>query len=283
MVRLGICSVFKNEAANLEEWITFHLDQGFTRFYLVDDKSTDNPMDVLEPFVRSGTVTVGTTNNHPLYIDGRQPAAFTAGLKQARGECDWVALIDSDEFLFSPNGYIVDHLPKNPFVAGVAIWWRIFGSSGNVTPPAVGVIHGYKQAARFPRNLTEATEIFQYQNREFFGERGRVITGNILQVKCIVRPRMIRQYRVHQPTKYFGVLVDENGRKFSRERYLPTHAKLRINHYWSKSLSELALKEEKFRSDHALFEDYLEWESVLNQEEDTVILEHLRWQQSRHR
>jgi hypothetical protein len=86
---------------------------------------------------------------------------------------------------------------------------------------------------------------------------------------------------VHQPTKYFGVLVDENGRKFSRERYLPTHAKLRINHYWSKSLSELALKEEKFRSDHALFEDYLGWESVLNQEEDNVILEHLRWQQSR--
>jgi hypothetical protein len=42
MVRLGIVSVFQNEGASLEEWIRFHQAQGFARFYLFDDKSTDN-------------------------------------------------------------------------------------------------------------------------------------------------------------------------------------------------------------------------------------------------
>lgn len=283
MTRLGICSVFKNEAANLEEWILFHQAQGFTRFYLFDDKSTDDSLAVLEPFVRSGAVTVGTTNDLPLFTLGRQPAAFNIGLKQARRESDWVAFIDTDEFLFSPNGYITDHLPKNPFVAGVAIWWRIFGSSGNHTSPAVGVLRGFTQSARFPSTITEAAEIFRFQNEEFFGERGRIISGNVLQVKSIVRPRMVREYHVHQPTKYFGILVDENGNIFNRGRHLPTHSKLRINHYWSKSLSELAEKEQKFTRDVAFLNDYLEWDKVLNSEEDTVILDHLLWQETGNR
>lgn len=280
MTRLGICSVFQNEGANLEEWLLFHQAQGFSRFFLFDDRSTDKSRAVLEPFIRSGIVTLGTTNDHPLFTQGRQPAAFNEGLKAARGECDWVAFIDSDEFLFSPNGRVVDNLPRNPLVAGVAIWWRIFGSSGNETPPKAGVLRGFQRSARFPTTLNEAAEIFRFQNQDFFGERGRVISGNILQVKCIVRPRMIRKYHVHQPTEFFGVLVDENGKAFHRGRHLPTHAKLRINHYWSKSLSELAAKEAKFATDVAQLDDYLAWDAVLNQEEDTVILEHLRWQQS---
>lgn len=283
MTRLGICSVFKNEAASLKEWIEFHLNQGFIRFYLFDDKSTDESLAILEPYVRSGVVTLSTTNDNPLFTLGRQPEAFNRGLKAARGDCDWVAFIDTDEFLFSPNGYIVDQLPRNPLVAGVAIWWRIFGSSGNETPPSAGVLRGFTRSARFPKSRREASEIFQFQNQEFFGERGRIISGNVLQVKSIVRPRMIREYHVHQPTKYFGVLVDENGHKFNRERNVPTHSTLRINHYWSKSLSELTAKEQKFARDVAFLDDYLRWDNVLNYEEDRVVLEHLQWQESHSR
>jgi hypothetical protein len=280
MTRLGICSVFKNEAANLEEWIDFHLNQGFTRFFLFDDKSTDQSLAILEPYVRSGVVTLGTTNDDPDFIWGRQMAAFNLGLKQARGECKWVAFIDIDEFLFSPKGRVIDHLPRNPLVAGVAVWWRIFGSSGNKTPPPEGVLRGYTRSARFPSTHAEAAEIFQSQKRSVSGQKRREISGKVLQVKSIVRPRMIREYRIHQPKKYFGVLVDENGKTFDRASNLPTHTKLRINHYWSKSLSELAEKEEKFRRDTAIIDDYLKWDAVLNQEKDTVILEHLRWQQT---
>ena len=229
MTRLGICSVFKNEASNLAEWVRFHQDQGFTRFYLFDDKSTDDWQTVLEPFVRDGSVTVGTTNDNPIFTLGRPPAAFTLGLKAARGESDWVAFIDTDEFLFSPNGFIADHLPRNPFVAGVAIWWRIFGSSGNDTPPSVGVLRGFTRSARFPKT------------------------------------------------------IDENGNTFKRGRHVPTHSKLRINHYWSKSISELTEKKEKFSIDVAFLDHYLRWDEVLNHEDDRVMVEHLRWQKSQSR
>ena len=274
MVRLGIVSVFQNEGASLGEWIRFHQAQGFARFYLFDDKSTDDSREVLAPFVADGTVTLGVTSDLPEFVAGRQPEAFNIGLRQARGECDWVAVIDNDEFLFSPNGNIAKHLPKNPLVAGVAVWWRMFGSSQLETPPPSGVLRGFTRAARFPTTLSEAAQIFDFQ-KSFFGDRGRVITGNILQVKCIVRPRMIREYKVHEPTKYWGRLVDENGRTFERGRHLPTHAKLRINHYWSKSFGELRAKANKYASDRATFEDYLRWDDVLNEDEDRVILEHL--------
>jgi hypothetical protein len=94
---------------------------------------------------------------------------------------------------------------------------------------------------------------------------------------------MIREYHVHQPTKYFGVLVDENGNTFKRGRHVPTHSKLRINHYWSKSISELTEKEEKFSIDVAFLDDYLRWDEVLNHEDDRVMVEHLRWQKSQSR
>jgi hypothetical protein len=116
VVRLGIVSVFQNEGASLEEWIRFHQAQGFTRFYLFDDKFTDNSREVLAPFVADGTVTLGVTSDLPKFVAGRQPEAFNIGLRQARCECDWIALIDADEFVFSPNGNIADHLPKNPLV-----------------------------------------------------------------------------------------------------------------------------------------------------------------------
>jgi hypothetical protein len=86
---------------------------------------------------------------------------------------------------------------------------------------------------------------------------------------------MIRTYEIHEPTTYWGRVVDENGHTFERGRHVPTHAKLRINHYWSKSLSELRAKENKFALNRATFEDYLRWDDVLNEEEDRVILDHL--------
>jgi glycosyltransferase involved in cell wall biosynthesis len=275
MVRLGIVSVFQNEGGSLKEWIRFHQAQGFTRFYLFDDKSTDNSREVLAPFVADGTVTLGVTSDLPKFVAGRQPEAFNIGLRQARGECDWVALIDADEFVFSPNGNIADHLPKNPLVTGVAMWWRIFGSSHHETPPPSGVLLSFTRSAKFPTTLRDATQIYELQN-SFFGDRGRVISGNILQVKCILRPRMIREYHIHRPTKYWGRLIDENGKTFEPGRHVPTHAKLRINHYWSKSLGELRTKAKKFASaGTATFEDYLRWNDVLNEEEDRVILDHL--------
>src|SRR5690348_2224989 len=52
--KLSICSLFKNEAVHLKEWIEYHQMVGVDHFYLYDNGSKDRPRDVLTPYIRKG-------------------------------------------------------------------------------------------------------------------------------------------------------------------------------------------------------------------------------------
>jgi hypothetical protein len=51
-----ICSVFRNEAGVLDEFVAFHWLQGVGRFVLFDDKSVDRPLEVLQKYIDLGIV-----------------------------------------------------------------------------------------------------------------------------------------------------------------------------------------------------------------------------------
>src|SRR5688572_26757909 len=55
---LAIGAMIKNAGRYLREWIEFHLLQGVRRFYLYDDGSTDDSLQVLAPYVADGRVRV---------------------------------------------------------------------------------------------------------------------------------------------------------------------------------------------------------------------------------
>jgi hypothetical protein len=276
--------MFKDEATFLEEWILFHLAQGVSRFHLFDDSSQDDFSRVLEPFQRAGIVSVYPAVEGSTFLY-RQNGSFNVGLNVARNDCKWLAFLDVDEFLFSPGGELIDYLPRNPLIAGVAIWWKVFGSSGHTSNPGGSVVRNYTLSYPFPHTLAETEETYLFQDNFFEGRRR--ITGRILQVKSIVRPKLVTRAGVHVPERYFGLLVDENGRRFRREKIapldperpwtsrnnalLPTQNKLRINHYWGKSHADLRTKAGKFPQYKAEMEDYFAWDTVLNQEEDLVV------------
>lgn len=286
--RIGICAIFRNEADYLAEWVTFHQAQGVSKFFLFDDKSDDDFEQVLLPFVQAGLVTL---THAPVEqpFGKRQRKAYDLGVQMARNECGWLAFIDVDEFLFSPKGDLIDQLPTNPLVAAVYVWHRVFGTSGNLTPPEAGVIRGYTKASRFPKNFAETKFALRY-SQEFFGGKRPGISGRLVIGKSIVRPKMIRKAGVHLPSKYWGLTVTERGKAFFPRRSIirwlqrrvlgfpdpviavPTVERLRINHYWSKSISELEIKASKQAHKPAAFSDYLRWEQVLNQEDDDVII-----------
>ena len=288
--RLGICTIFRNEAEYLSEWISFHRAQGFSRFFLFDDISTDNFNEVLAPYIEDGLVVLSPAPTD-ISFGKRQRQVFELGLALARNECDWLALIDVDEFLFSPEGNVVGQLPANPLIAGVYVWERVFGTSGNLEPHESGVIRGNTMTSIFPKNRAETREILQL-SREFFGGKRPGVHGALVQGKSIVRPKMIRKAGIHAPTKYWGILVTERGKVFVPRKSLirwfqrrilrisdpiiavPSVEKLRINHYWSKSLSELEAKASKWSGQvrPALREDYLWWDTMLNQVEDDTIV-----------
>src|SRR5262249_59468593 len=98
-IGLAICAIFRDEARYLAEWVSFHRIQGVERFYLYDNRSTDDWRSQLAPEIAAGGVEV---QDWPL-VPGQGPAA-TDCIGRHRSGTRWIAFIDIDEFLFSPTG-----------------------------------------------------------------------------------------------------------------------------------------------------------------------------------
>ena len=55
---LTACTIYRDDAAYLAEWIEFHRLVGVERFFLYDNGSTDHHREVLAGYVAEGLVTV---------------------------------------------------------------------------------------------------------------------------------------------------------------------------------------------------------------------------------
>ena len=93
---LSICAIYRDEGPYLREWIEFHRLAGVERFFLYDNLSEDDHVEVLAPYVEDGTVTV---RRWPVF-DPQTPA-YNDCLRWHRHDSRWIAFIDVDEFLFS--------------------------------------------------------------------------------------------------------------------------------------------------------------------------------------
>lgn len=123
---VSICAIFKDEGCYLREWIEFHKIIGIEHFYMYNNFSSDNYLDVLAPYIASGDVTL---IDWP--VPQGQMSAYQDCFKRFRDETNWVAFIDLDEFII-PNstdtlGEFLQSFKRTP---AVLIYWRYFGSSG---------------------------------------------------------------------------------------------------------------------------------------------------------
>jgi len=246
---LAICAIFKDEARFLDEWIEFHVGVGVEHFYLYDNASSDDFREVLRPWIERGVVTL---TDWP--FEGGQLTAYAHCLPSAKAETRWLALMDIDEFLFSPRDpdlrRVLRACEAQPVIY---VYWQVFGSSGHVTRPAnPSVIESYTR-----RELPPAVSIG----------------------KSIINPRLTRHIQVHLCSPVFGEPVDEKGARPAGYRGSTAPATwdvLRMNHYWSKSIEDLR---EKVRKGFPLpgfpprkLDEHLEWERARNAVEDRTIL-----------
>lgn len=238
---LAICAIFRDEARYLNEWITFHRGVGVERFYLYNDRSTDDYRAVLAPWIERGIVLLRDWNEKSL-VD-----AFNDCLQQHRDEVAWIAFLDIDEFLYSPSGCPVPEiLERYDDAAAVFVHWALFGSSGHAAPPSTSVISSYRRCQGLASAIRDEFD---------HGTPGTSdhVTAWSRDGKSIVRSAWVKTINNHQPSKvWFGRIVDEIGQEMPKtavERRtckLPfSYSALRINHYWSKSLRELARRSER--------------------------------------
>ena len=206
----AICAIFKDEAPYLREWVHFHRLQGFERFHLYNNESSDNWTSELFDLIAEGVVTVhdwpGKAQQIPAYKD------FINRCKSQYKLYQWVAFIDIDEYLYCRSGATVASLLRDyRNYAAVEAGWIIFGTSGHKTRPEGLTIDNY----------TMRSELDFEENTK--------------HVKSIVRPARVVNFRDPHQMDVFGPTAKP--------------ADLKINHYWCRSEEELAAKYARGRAD----------------------------------
>jgi hypothetical protein len=206
---LSVCAIYRDEAPYLKEWVEFHRLVGAEHFYLYDNGSVDEHRAVLAPYEQDGVVSLHDWPRFP----GQKPA-YRHCFEHYAGDSRWIAVLDLDEFLFSPTGSPVPEvLRAYENWPGVGVNRATYGTSGHSKKPAGLVIESYVR---------------------------RMSIAHPQSIKSIIDPS--RTSRVENPHAFeyeAGRAVDENREEiegwFTKDF---TFSRLRINHYWTKSEEE---------------------------------------------
>ena len=206
---ISILATVKNEAPYIKEWIEYHRLIGVERFYIYDNESTDNLKEILEPYIKEGIVIynyVGGTN--------QQLEKYEEGIDEYGKNTFWMAIIDLDEFIVPVDTDLKTFLKDYEKYPGVAINWIQFDGNDHVEKPKGLVVENYKRAFSLSHHRNQIT-------------------------KTIVQPKYVIEYLSPHNFAYSnGFAVNENF-EYSKGRDMPNSVKkIRIHHYFSKSLEE---------------------------------------------
>lgn len=248
--KLAIAAIFQNDGPYLEEWIEYHKKVGVEHFYLYDNLSTDNPEQYLDKYVKTGEVELFKWPNSAepgFWGYTTQPASYRDALAKAKGKCQWLALIDTDEFLVPMTHKKVTHLLSQEFAFYKAIHvnWLMFGTGG-ITCPDHKIL----------------------KKLIFCARKGNTWNGG---GKSIVRP----EYVVDCQDPHFCILSAEamyyggDGKEF----HTGHNAKyIRINHYTFRDESFFhTIKKARYEAWGASFESALEKNAEFSDVKDTKI------------
>ena len=258
----SICAIYKNEA-DLREWIEYHKLVGFERFYLYDNESTDGSKEMLEPYIKDGTVVY-----HYIQGNSKQFAVYNDALARYKNDTKWMAFVDIDEYICPvQTNNIKDFLKDFKKEPAVGINWVMFDSNGHKKRPNLLVIEAY----------TRVRANYQHPFNK--------------HIKSIVQPTKVLGIKNPHYCFYYGnkTAVDEKhcsigspsnihncNNAFTENNSIE---KIRINHYHTKSEEDYIAKIKRGYSDRTGEQrPSVEYSEInFNEEttEDRVILKYL--------
>jgi glycosyltransferase involved in cell wall biosynthesis len=242
-MKTAICLIVRNEARDIAEWIAFHALIGFDTQIIFDNRSDD-----ATPAIIKAAAALHDVRFHdwPNRSAQSQVLAYEAACEAYRWEFDWIAFVDSDEFVIP-----ADPVPINEFLArfegfsGVAVPWAIYGADGHEDFPDTPLL-------------------------EAFSRRADTDFGAVRHVKPIIRPgfagRCLNPHCFELRSHVLGSYCDPLGRPMhwheapewggivpGLARDAPDYGGGRINHYFTRSRAHWRLKLKRgYPSDHAV-------------------------------
>lgn len=242
---LTVCTIFNNEAPWLKEWLEYHKLIGVEHFFMYNNESTDNYLEVLAPYIENGEVTLIDWPNGPntgeiwSWVNNTQIPAFMDCIKSTKSTSWWVAFIDTDEFIVPrKDNSLVSFLKKydsSANLGGLAVNWSCYGSSGLWDVP---------QGKLMIESLTRKDD-------------GTHVWAKV--VKSIVHPEYVTGATSPHFFKYkrgkYGVYSNKKLFKQNRPGYIED---IKINHYYMRTLNYFYNEklEKKIQMDNKPLSDY---------------------------
>lgn len=238
MMKLGCVLLIKDENEYLPEWLAWHVAQGVEHFYIYDDSRESSVLDVLGEYADMCTVRDATRYQYHLQFE-----AYIDALRRFGHETEWMAFIDTDEFLRSVDGTpittLLDGMPAS--AAAVLCPWVVYNANGQLNKESGLVRERFTQTVPWP-----------------------FVELHMPNWKSIVRPALVQTMAAHSPIKMSEgtILVDTNGDEAEDKYDLPGD-KLVVDHYYTKSYEEWVERLSKGSCD-PFASRKMEWFETLN-------------------
>jgi hypothetical protein len=155
-MKIAVVSIFKNEIGYVLEWVAYYRKiLGINDFIIADNVSDDGTSELLSALDDAKVIK---RIYHPRIKleEGVQKTAYARIIKEYSSDYDYFLIVDADEFLVNNTGVSIQDFiaqcEKNDDFSGLALNWKIFGSSGRKSVGEGLVIERFSRTASYDDN-----------------------------------------------------------------------------------------------------------------------------------
>jgi hypothetical protein len=241
-----VYTIFKNESHIFKEWLDHYLSEGVNHFYLIDNGSTDNYKEIIEPYMKYITLFKDDETGNDT-----QMKIYKRHIFDKLSETEWIMCLDMDEFMYTKKGTLADELKsvKDKSIGQILVPWKYYGSSGHIKQPK-NVVKSFLYRRKCPYN-SPTKPIARSESIETLGIHGHKLKS---EYKTVDSSYTI--HTRHDITGYDDIDVTE---KFIFK------TNLQCNHYMVQSLEwfrnvKMTRGSTNFSSNHRNEEYFKEWD-----------------------
>jgi glycosyltransferase involved in cell wall biosynthesis len=177
---LSVLAIFKNETDNLKVWIDHYLWQGVEHFYLIDNGSTDNPLEILQDYIDKGIVSYYYKEEKHKQAEHYRWVFDTENLKN---NTYWLIVCDMDEFFYGVDHKLTTKLKTLECFNVIYANWHMFGSDNLTKQPSdirTNIIHRKPELDKNTKYIFKTASV---KNSSMIWIHGLVYPGTMEVIK----------------------------------------------------------------------------------------------------
>lgn len=184
--KIAVALYVRNEATDIDGWISWYFAIGVDKLYIFDDESTDGTLDIIKAASNVLNIEYFSANREetPNFQLRHKKSMEKAAALAEHDNYNWIGFFDTDEFVYVSDNNLKEFLNKFKKFDGVALNWCVYGSSGMVVKP-----------------ISVTPDAFRHHSNIDLQE-------NFL-VKSFIRPNKFKSEHYGGPHRFFGVDVEK--------------------------------------------------------------------------